>query len=66
LTDTVKSGVSGDLNPWPEDEGSYAYELEGGPSDPAEVHSITYYAIGLLQFSRAKEQQEHGFWVPRR
>ena len=35
LTDTVESGVSGDLNPWPEDEGSYACELEGGPSNPA-------------------------------
>jgi len=37
LTDTFKSGVSRDLNPWPEDEGSYACELEGRPSNPAEV-----------------------------
>jgi hypothetical protein len=37
LTGTVESGVSGDLNPWPEKDGSYACELEDRPSNAAEV-----------------------------
>lgn len=35
LTDIVESGVSEYLKTWPEDEGSYACELEGGTSNPA-------------------------------
>lgn len=45
LTDTVKSGVSGDLNPWPEDEGSHACEMEGGPSNPAKRSTVSKHIM---------------------
>jgi hypothetical protein len=48
LTDTVETNVSGNLNPWPEDEGSYACERDGGPSNPANRWSSCGTLLNLV------------------